>query len=68
MAGIRQMTGGRRILVEADRLGLTALQELVSQGPLTPTVVAIFPLRQTSEAQSSKSGPGKTVLTVVSRG
>lgn len=52
------------LLVESDRLGLTALAELVTAGQLTPTIAATFPLDAAGQAQSQKSGPGKTVLTV----
>lgn len=53
------------LFVEADRLGLTALADLVASGHLTPTVAATFPLEQAGAAQSTKSGPGKTVLTLI---
>ncbi|MET9232402.1 NADP-dependent oxidoreductase [Lentzea sp. NPDC003310] len=52
------------LLVESDRLGMTALAQLVQDGLLTPTVAATFPLRDAGIAQSTKSGPGKTVLVV----
>lgn len=56
-----QLTG---LFVEADQLGLTALADLVTRGALSPTVAAVFPLEQAAQAQSVRSGPGKTVLTV----
>ncbi|MFD5801031.1 NADP-dependent oxidoreductase [Streptomyces sp. NPDC127020] len=52
------------LFVEADRLGMTALAELVAAGRLVPTVAATYPLERAGEAQASKAGPGKTVLTV----
>jgi len=52
------------LLVESDRLGLTELVRLVEDGLLTPTVAATYPLAQAGAAQSTRSGPGKTVLTV----
>ena len=52
------------LLVESDRLGLTALVELMSAGQLAPTIAATFPLDAVGIAQTEKSGPGKTVLTV----
>ncbi len=52
------------LLVESDRLGLTELVRLVEDGLLTPTVAATYPLGQAGAAQSTRSGPGKTVLTV----
>ena len=53
------------LFVEADRLGMTELAKLVSDGRLQPVVAATFPLADAGQAQSSKAGPGKTVLTVV---
>lgn len=52
------------LFVEADRLGMTALADLVADGRLVPTVAATYPLDQAGTAQSAKSGPGKTVLTL----
>lgn len=52
------------LFVEADRAGMTALAELAIAGKLTPTIAATFPLEQAATAQSTKSGPGKTVLTL----
>ena len=52
------------LFVEADRLGMTALVDLVDTGQLTPTVAATYPLTQAGTAQATKSGPGKTVLTL----
>lgn len=51
------------LFVEADGAGMTALAELARAGTLTPTIAATFPLEQAATAQSTKSGPGKTVLT-----
>ncbi|WP_038170055.1 NADP-dependent oxidoreductase [Tomitella biformata] len=56
------------IFVEADRLGMTALADLAAAGRLIPTISATYPLTQAGIAQSTKSGPGKTVLTLVSEG
>jgi NADPH:quinone reductase-like Zn-dependent oxidoreductase len=53
------------LFVEADRLSLTALADLAAAGRLVPTIAATFPLDQAGIAQSTKSGPGKTVLTLV---
>lgn len=53
------------LFVETDRLGLTALAELVAQGKVRPTVTATFPLTDAGQAQSANTGRGKTVLTVV---
>lgn len=53
------------LFVEADRLGLTALAELVTRGSLTPTIAATFPLERAGEAQSVRNAVGKTVLTLV---
>lgn len=52
------------LFVEADRLGMTALVDLVDSGQLTPTVAATYPLGRADAAQSTKTGPGKTVLTL----
>ena len=52
------------LFVEADRLSLTALADLAAIEGLVPTVAATFPLDQAGIAQSTKSGPGKTVLTL----
>jgi NADPH:quinone reductase-like Zn-dependent oxidoreductase len=52
------------LFVEADRLGMTGLADLVTRGALTPTVAATFPLQAAGEAQSARPGTGKTVLTV----
>ncbi|MEX5261555.1 NADP-dependent oxidoreductase [Kocuria sp. CPCC 205263] len=52
------------LFVEADGAGMTALAELTITGQLTPTITATFPLEQAATAQSTKSGPGKTVLTL----
>jgi NADPH:quinone reductase-like Zn-dependent oxidoreductase len=52
------------LFVEADRLGLTELVELVTRGALAPTVAAAFPLERASEAHAVRNTVGKTVLTV----
>lgn len=53
------------LFVEADRLGLTALAELVVRGALAPTIAATFPLERAGEAQSVRNATGKTVLTLL---
>ncbi|MCX2714569.1 NADP-dependent oxidoreductase [Mycolicibacterium sp. J2] len=53
------------LFVEADRLGLTALAELVVRGALAPTIAATFPLERAGEAQSVRNAVGKTVLTLL---
>jgi NADPH:quinone reductase-like Zn-dependent oxidoreductase len=53
------------LFVEADRLGLTALAELVTRGSLAPTIAATFPLARAGEAQSVRAAMGKTVLTLL---
>ncbi|MEV6235523.1 NADP-dependent oxidoreductase [Lentzea sp. NPDC051838] len=60
----RQGVRAVSLLVESDRLGMTALAQLVEDGLLTPTVAATYPLGQAGLAQSTKSGPGKTVLVI----
>ena len=52
------------LFVEADRLGMTALAEFAATGELIPAVAATFPLEQAAAAHATKSGPGKTVLTL----
>nr|WP_312028398.1 NADP-dependent oxidoreductase [Mycolicibacterium farcinogenes] len=52
------------LFVEADRLGLVALAELVRSGKLTPTIAATFPLEAAGAAQSYRAGVGKVVLTL----
>jgi len=52
------------LLVEADRLAMTALADLAAAGELVPTIAATFPLDQAATAQSVKAGPGKVVLTL----
>lgn len=51
--------------VEVDRVGMTALADLAAADKLTPTIAATFPLDQAAAAHSTKSGPGKTVLTLI---
>ncbi|WP_040700399.1 NADP-dependent oxidoreductase [Nocardia vinacea] len=53
------------LFVEADRLGMTALAEFAVTGELIPAIAATFPLDHAAAAHSTKSGPGKTVLTLV---
>jgi NADPH:quinone reductase-like Zn-dependent oxidoreductase len=53
------------LFVEADQMGLTALAELASRAALIPTIAATYPLEMAAQAQSTRTGPGKTVLTVV---
>jgi NADPH:quinone reductase-like Zn-dependent oxidoreductase len=50
-------------LVEADRLGMSALTDLVVAGQLVPTIAATFPFDQAAAAQSANVRPGKVVLT-----
>lgn len=52
------------LLVESDRLGMTALAELATAGLLIPEIAATFRLEDAGRAQSQKTGPGKTVLTL----
>jgi NADPH:quinone reductase-like Zn-dependent oxidoreductase len=52
------------LLVEADRLAMTALADLAAAGKLVPTIAATFPLDQAGTAQAVKAGPGKVVLTL----
>jgi len=52
------------LLVEADRLAMTALADLAAAGELVPTIAATFPLDEAATAQSAKAGPGKVVLTL----
>jgi len=52
------------LLVEADRLGMTVLAELVAAGKLVPTVAATFPLAEAGQAQSYRVRTGKVVLTL----
>ena len=58
--GIRAAT----LLVEADRLGLTALADLAVGQKLVPAVSATYPLEQAGRAQDAKPARGKTVLIV----
>lgn len=52
------------LFVESDRLGLTALTDLVEQGRLRPTVAATHPLTEAATAHAAAHDPGKVVLTV----
>lgn len=61
-------SGGVRLdglFVESDRMGLTALSDLVADRELRPTIAATYPLAEAGIAQSTKHGYGKVVLTVV---
>jgi NADPH:quinone reductase-like Zn-dependent oxidoreductase len=51
------------LLVEADRLGMSALVDLVAAGKLVPTIAATFAFGEAAEAHSARAGPGKVVLT-----
>ncbi|MFC0430975.1 NADP-dependent oxidoreductase [Kutzneria buriramensis] len=52
------------LLVEADRVGMNALVDLVAGKQLTPVVGATFPLAEAGAAQSTQPARGKTVLVV----
>lgn len=52
------------LFVEADRLGLTALTDLVASGCLSPTIAATYPLEEAAAAHATRHGAGKAVLTV----
>ncbi|MEV0671849.1 NADP-dependent oxidoreductase [Mycobacterium sp. NPDC050441] len=52
------------LAVEADRLGMTVLADLAARGALVPTVAGTFPLAAAGEAQSFRTGRGKTALVV----
>lgn len=62
-AGVR-ITG---LFVEADRLGLGALVDLVEAGELRPTVAATYALAEAGLAQTAPHGPGQVVLVTGSR-
>jgi NADPH:quinone reductase-like Zn-dependent oxidoreductase len=51
------------LLVEADRLGMSALVDLVVAGKLVPTIAATFAFGEAAAAHSARAGPGKVVLT-----
>jgi len=53
------------ILVEADRLGMTALADLAAAGTLVPTIAATFAFDDAAPAQSANAGPGKVVLSLI---
>ena len=53
------------LFVESDRMGMTALADLVDRDALRPVVAATFPLADAGAAQSAKTGYGKVVLRVV---
>lgn len=52
------------LFVESDRLGLTALTDLVRAGALRPTIAATYPLAEAATAHTAAHAPGKVVLTV----
>lgn len=52
------------VFVEADRMGLAALTDLVVAGQVTPTIAAVYPLAEAGVAHATKHGPGKVVLKV----
>lgn len=51
------------LFVESDRMGMTALTDLVEAGQLRPTIAATYPLADAATAQSTRHGSGKVVLT-----
>lgn len=53
------------LFVESDRMGMTALTDLVDRDELRPVVAATYPLAEAGAAQSAKTGFGKVVLQVV---
>jgi NADPH:quinone reductase-like Zn-dependent oxidoreductase len=59
-AGVRA-TG---LFVESDRMGLSALVDLVRAGALRPTIAAVYPLADAATAHATKHGPGKVVLSL----
>ena len=52
------------LFVESDRMGMTALTDLVQTGALRPTIAATYPLADAATAHATKHGAGKVVLTV----
>ncbi len=52
------------LFVEADRVGLAGLVDLVTAGALRPTIAATYPLAEASTAHATTHGAGKVVLTV----
>ncbi|WP_372666419.1 hypothetical protein [Amycolatopsis kentuckyensis] len=52
------------MLVEADRVGLHALVDLVADQRLAPVIDATFPLSEAGKAQETKPSRGKNVLTL----
>jgi NADPH:quinone reductase-like Zn-dependent oxidoreductase len=50
------------LFVESDRLGLTALAALATEGRLTPILAATYSLDDAATAHATKHGPGKVVL------
>lgn len=52
------------LFVEADRMGMAAVANLVAKNQLKPTIVSTFPLQDADKAQAIKLGPGETVLTL----
>jgi len=55
------------LLVEADRGGMTAIADLVTQGKLRPVIAGTFPLADAAKAHELGDGghvAGKLVLTM----
>lgn len=52
------------LFVEADRLGLRALADLVAEQRLRPVIAAVYPLADAASAHSGGHAPGKVVLRV----
>lgn len=52
------------LFVESDRLGLTAIANLTSNGSLLPLLAASYPLDDAATAHAAQHGPGKVVLLV----
>lgn len=50
------------LFVESDRLGLGEIAALASDGRLTPTIAATYPLAEAAQAHATKHGSGKVVL------
>ncbi|MFJ3419029.1 NADP-dependent oxidoreductase [Streptomyces sp. NPDC086082] len=52
------------LLVEADRVGMDAIAELVAARKLTPVVHAAYPLDEAAAAQEDRPARGKNILVV----
>jgi NADPH:quinone reductase-like Zn-dependent oxidoreductase len=63
-AGAEQGIRVAGLFVESDRLGLSALADLVTAGRFSPTIAATYPLEAAATAHATKHGPGKVVLTL----